>query len=321
MKVVHSSYTIRFLVLLAFPFVMAACAGTGGGTTGASAGTTDGGATTEGSTTESGTTASGTTESGTTGNEVQPTTCNAKAMGVLSTGVADVTYQGKTLTVSASHVKGLGCVNAVDVSFEINGGCRLTLKFETKDSAWVLTDGSLNADANCGEYFPADHYKNWVLSETTAGMGLVDLPMSVDDADVADSCATSERVHLVGTAYFTSGDDSLAVRLSGLGIKGAIHSVAVDSGDCPLAFDPCSTGGVCGLNGFGFECGDCSAGAACVQGYCANSLSACKSAGTGNVVGDLIADVTWTDHANKPLSLHSFCGAASAIWLTKTAGW
>jgi len=280
---------------------------------------TDGGSATDGTTGAAGT--DGTDgAAGTDGNKNAVTCAAAKPLGVVSTPEADIIYQNNSVTATGTHVLGLGCTNSLDAIFEINGGCRLTLKFTTQNGAWKLSDGGFTGDTNCGAAFPESQKQAYVLDPETTNAAVMELPDAVDDAQATDSCATpKEKLNVVGWAGFKAGTHYMKMTFSGLAIKGQIHTVG-GAGDCPKAFDACADGKMCGTNAYGYSCGDCTGGLECLNGYCDAKSSGCLPGGTGMAEGDKIANITWTDSENKQVSLHDFCGE-SAIWLIKTSGW
>jgi hypothetical protein len=47
----------------------------------------------------------------------------------------------------------------------------------------------------------------------------------------------------------------------------------------------------------------------------------CEAQGTGNVIGDQVADFTFTNCLGDPVRLHDYCGRRKAVWMVGSAGW
>ena len=47
----------------------------------------------------------------------------------------------------------------------------------------------------------------------------------------------------------------------------------------------------------------------------------CEPMGTGRVVGDQVADFTYTNCEGDPVRLHDYCGRRKAVWMVGAAGW
>jgi hypothetical protein len=47
----------------------------------------------------------------------------------------------------------------------------------------------------------------------------------------------------------------------------------------------------------------------------------CETEGTGRIIGDQVADFTFTSCTGEPVRLHDYCGRRSALWLVGSAGW
>ena len=110
------------------------------------------------------------------------------------------------------------------------------------------------------------------------------------------------------------------MKFTGLGIKGQLDSVASAGTDCPTTFDACEHVNVCGANAYGYDCGDCTNGLNCEEGYCSVKTSGCNPLGTGKDLNDKIGNATWVDETGSQVSLHDYCGE-TAFWFIKTTGW
>jgi len=47
----------------------------------------------------------------------------------------------------------------------------------------------------------------------------------------------------------------------------------------------------------------------------------CEAAGTGRIIGEQVADFTFTNCEGDPVRLHDYCGRRKALWMVGSAGW
>ncbi len=255
----------------------------------------------------------------------QPATCEVKPVGAIKTDGGDVIYQNQTVTIEASHVRNNGCVNSVDLSFDVDGGCALNLTFTEDQGVWALSDGTFTGDDKCT--FWEDEPTTFTLDTTAANTvaTLIGLP-KVDDNAADESCARgASDIQVVGKAFFVwehPTDDKenkfFNVNLNGLSLNGGITTKAVEEGACPGAPAATCQGVVCGEDFFGASCGGCEEGYSCAGGACV--VGGCLPAGDGDTVGFHIGDTEWTTSENEKINLHQFC-EASAVWIIKSATW
>jgi len=258
-----------------------------------------------------------------------PVSCSVKPYGAVGTSAADIIYQNNTATAEATHLEENGGVTSLSVTLSINGGCTLTVGFSGTMSGWELSSGSLDADANCGAYWPAEGNGSYTLDKGNSLGSLIGVPSSVEYPAADESCAAVEELKLVGNARFMSGVDMLEVNLSGITLKGSILSKKGTDGVASPDYTPCENV-ACGEDTYGAYCGGCEGELVCAAGVCQESQ--CLPEGDGNAIdfankpgkcpqcGNHIGDVAWTDKNGEQVNLHDFCDAP-AVWIIKTAGW
>ncbi|MFT7624552.1 MAG: hypothetical protein ACI9WU_003740 [Myxococcota bacterium] len=291
-------------------------------------GTTDGdGATTSGATGDSTTDGAGDTgtdEAGTTdGTDTVVATCEVTTTGAVESDGGTIVYQNNGLSVTAEHLEGDSCVNRMDLVYSIDGGCQLTLNFETQQGVWMLANGQFSGDTKCGEFWEGDPVTfELIVDQSVAALNNVGAV--VVDGDT--SCATSTEGTIIGKAAFIAkapnveDDKYFNLNLNGLGFAGGVTTTAVAGGACPVEARTCQ-GIACGEDFFGASCGGCSeegfscVGGSCVEGGC-NPDS--KETTLGERIGDAIWNTTWS---GTPYQLHEECGVASAVWIIHTATW
>ena len=247
--------------------------------------------------------------------------CSASPKGAVRTTYADIIYQNNDVQVTASHLRGNGCVLGMDLSFSISGGCMLSLTFTSdENNKWKLGGGQFIADSHCGEYWPTEANGTYEIDMENSNGALMELPTAVDYPEADASCAQAESIELAGKIRFVSAQDPLDlldITLVGLKVSGTILSNAADEGSCPWEFESC-VGVSCGEDAYGVACGGCEGELSCVAGVC--QASACLTEGDGKTVGYHIADILWADSEGEQVNLHDFC-KAPAVWIIKTAGW
>ena len=258
-----------------------------------------------------------------------PVTCSVKPYGAVATSAADIIYQNNVASATGTHLAGSGGLASLDMMLEINDGCRLSVHFTKTTNGWELDQGTLDADTNCGGFWPEEGNGNYVLDKSNSLGSLMNLPDKVDYPDADESCAQVPELKLVGNARFMAGEDMLEVNLSGITLKGSVHSTKVDDGHAPGAYVSCE-GVSCGDDLYGVYCGGCDESLTCAAGVCQES--ACLPEGDGNAsefaglkgkcpqCGNHIGDITWTDRHGNEVNLHDFCDAP-AVWIIKTTGW
>ena len=185
-----------------------------------------------------------------------PVNCSVKPYGAVATSAADIIYQNNVATATGTHRADPGGLTSLDVTLEINEGCRLSVHFTGTSDGWVLDDGTLDADANCGGFWPEEGNGNYVLDKSNSLGSLMNIPDKVDYPDADESCAQTPELKLVGNARFMAGEDMLEVNLSGITLKGSVHSTKVDDGHAPGAYVSCE-GVSCGDDMYGVYCGVC----------------------------------------------------------------
>ena len=242
-------------------------------------------------------------------------------MGALSTSVADIIYQNKTVTASGTHVLGDGCLNTANLTFDISGGCKLALSFKTQGGLWALTDATFDANANCGEGFPDSAYGAYQADMAASKASLVDLPAAVDNADAEQSCLTGDTMGLAGRVQF-SGPTTLTVWLTHLSVKGALASTGTSEGSCPGTPAFCPADLECGEDPYGVVCGECAKGFDCnANNLCAASLcppTAPPAFGTQQ--GNTLQNITLRDCDGNDFSFHQLCGN-NATYVNLFAAW
>jgi len=250
--------------------------------------------------------------------------CSAQPFGAVGTSGGDIVYHGKTITASARHHATEGCVNELDLSYAISGGCVLDLKFRTVEggfsSAWALQEASFQGSADCGSILPESMMVPLQMdtgNSVGSVLGLATLP-----EPALPGCTEAPDGQLLGKIQLSGKDGAgnpivFNLELNFLGFRGTIPSEPGTGTLCPSEPRTCQ-GVSCGKDYFSVDCGGCEEGFTCVGGSCEEG--GCVPEGDGNSVGYHIADVTWKTSEGDNLNLHSLCGA-SAVFMIKVAGW
>lgn len=254
--------------------------------------------------------------------DTAPPECIVKPKGALSTSVGDIIYQNNHMTAEASHLVGDGCLTALDLTFDIAGGCELALNMVGQGGEWALTSGSFTADANCGASFPEDAYGAYLVDVAQSTAVLADGPASVDDAAATHSCLSGDAMQLLGLLTMNSGPQDLTMRLNNLMVTGSIASTGVSVGGCPVAPTFCPDTLECGQDPYGVECGDCEEGFQCNQANTCE-VSLCPPTAPpafGTEKGDTLLNITLRDCDGNDFELHNLCGN-NATYVNLFAAW
>ena len=244
-----------------------------------------------------------------------PLTCSASVLGAVSTPAADIIYQGKTAEVEAEHL-GEGCIASLAMTFRIDGGCTLALTVRSEAGQWKLTGGTFTGDSKCGQFWPADAMGEYTL-DAAASTGAA-LNLEAVAADVGEACAPLDGVELAGRARFVSGDKTLDVVLRGLKLAGTALSKLTAAGTCPAPIVQCQSA-ACGLDAYGFDCGQCGDGLECQEGQCVDALCP-PEAPFGTTKGTVAKDLELKDCDGNVVHIHDLCGAKAGYFYL-FAGW
>jgi len=93
-------------------------------------------------------------------------------------------------------------------------------------------------------------------------------------------------------------------------------TACTESGTCECT--PSCEGVDCGDDGCGGSCGTCDGTGTCLGGHC---VEGCTTAGTGNQIGDVAKNISWTTSDSGSVDLHSFCAVKKAVVVIETASW
>ncbi len=305
MKHTHSNFILSALVTA---LTLVAC-GHGGETT------DDGG-------TESGEATDDPASRGGTETTAPSPECNVTLKGELITSVGDITYENHNLTAQASHLVGDGCVTALDLTFDIDGGCELALSMAAHGGEWTLTSGSFTADSNCGASFPEASHGAYLVDTAQSTAALADAPGTADDAAAESSCLSGDAMQLLGLLTMKSGPQDLTLRLNNLALSGSIASTGVAEGGCPAAPTFCPDNFECGEDPYGVECGECEKGFECNAAHTCE-VSLCPPTAPpafGTEQGDTLQNMTLKDCDGNDFELHNLCGN-NATYVNLFAAW
>jgi hypothetical protein len=251
-----------------------------------------------------------------------PPVCTVKPKGALSTSVGDIIYQNHNVTAQASHLVGNGCLTALDLTFDIAGGCELSLSMAGQGGEWALTSGSFTADANCGASYPEAAYGAYLVDVAQSTAVLVDGPESADDSAATHSCFSGDVMQLLGILTMKSGPQDMTIRLNNLTLTGSIASTGMAEGGCPAAPTLCPDTIACGQDPYGVECGECEEGFECSQGNICK-VSLCPPTAPpafGTEQGDTLLNITLRDCDGNEFELHNLCGN-NATYVNLFAAW
>lgn len=263
-----------------------------------------------------------------------PVNCDATAQGMLWEAGDPINYHGQTVSTSATHVAGEGCLTTIHLTFTIGGKCPLNLSFTGEGGSWSLLSASLKSDPECGPGWGSGKIYSAGVGSSSATLSGV--PSMVSQPASGETCtALGAKLDVGGTLHLTSGSSSVDVALTMLRVSGALKSVG-GGGSCGAAPPPC-VGVGCGYDALGNYCGGCGSGQVCQSGQCVAEapppddpppadpdpppLASCPAGGTGQGVGSQIKNIAWTDENGQQVSLHDWCGNVKAILLLKTAAW
>lgn len=258
----------------------------------------------------------GTTEQTGEGTEVgnQPVTCSAQPAGALNSSEGYVIYQNHSVEAAATHGAG-GCLNGLDATWSIDGGCQLVVSIESEGTSWTIAGATFLPDDKCGADYPVTGSYTFDPNGSTA----VILNAPAATTENAEECLTTTAMTLLGRLVFTGPEtEPLELYLEGLGIQGDVASKRTEIASCPVAPELC-VDTACGLDGYGKGCGECSGDMVCDAGACVASL--CPPKGPyGTLQNTTMQDVVLEDCNGDLVAFHDLCGS-NAGYVNLFAAW
>ena len=117
--------------------------------------------------------------------------CLASAGGLFSGDSYGISFDGLPVSISAWHKFDSHCLTVVDLAFQRQGACPLSLRFAAKNGVWTLTHAQLTSTPECGEGWGSGKTYTAVFPES-AGT-ILKMPELVHSGSANQVCTTLEQ--------------------------------------------------------------------------------------------------------------------------------
>jgi hypothetical protein len=224
--------------------------------------------------------------------------CEATAMGQLHEETNSIAFGGHPVNVSALYDPTSHCLTGIDLAFQRDEGCPLTLRFGVQDGIWGLIEAHITSTPECGEGWGSGNTYSAVFPQSKAT--ILNMPQQTPIQADSPSCTNLlEPLQLLGTLRVVSGAKEIDLNLNALGISGAFLSTPTLGGQCGSSPTLCE-GLSCGTDPeWGTLCGTCDPETMCADGQCVQASETDKVCTRFNQDRAQLFEGTWNGQSSE----------------------